>query len=143
MHLRIHAYTHMQTRKVFACVCVNALTHGHGFANVGSVLPRYGQTFVLQLSWCQTYCSALLWTTSVRPRGGSCRLGNPGSPYTFAQALALLIREWVETIKRNIHKWLLIHQGRWSTTQCMDGGVQREGCSLVRSMNSGARLPRS
>ena len=38
---------------------------------------------LLQLSWCQMYCSALLWTTSVRPRGGSCRLGNPGSPYTL------------------------------------------------------------
>lgn len=48
-----------------------------------------------------------------------------------------------ETIKRNIHEWLLIHQLRWSTTQYVDGGVQREGCSLVRSVNSGARLPRS
>ena len=37
---------------------------------------------LLQPTWCQTYCSAFLWTTPARPRGGSCRLGNPGSPHT-------------------------------------------------------------
>ena len=37
---------------------------------------------LLQPTWCQTYCSAFLWTTPARRRGGSCRLGNPGSPHT-------------------------------------------------------------
>ena len=37
---------------------------------------------LLQPSWCQTYRSALLWTTLVRPRGWSCRLGTLGSLFT-------------------------------------------------------------
>ena len=38
---------------------------------------------LLQPSWCQMYCSALLWTTLVRPRGGFWWLGTPGSPHNL------------------------------------------------------------